>query len=188
MCTTIKSRYLYLHCLSKLVSSDIYPFSTFVIIFRKCFPYDHIIISFRSSNSHCIPFSLHYHLLLTWCVFEVCFLPHVAFFISFFYFGPNVINGGILKARACSAGPDSHPPIANAGLSAKVSVKSLMCPHRQTRSVLPTDFNSPQPPPPTVDRPRQENQVSSTEASPTRTVITTIGFSFAGTCFSAISV
>ena len=81
-------------------------------------------------------------------------------------------KSGPAGSRACSADPDSQPPIINSGMTAEFRVESLTCPHSRTRPAPLTDFNWPRPLPPTADHPRQEDRVTSAGASRTRTVRT----------------
>ena len=82
-------------------------------------------------------------------------------------------KSGPAGSRACSAGPDSQPPVINSGMTAEFRAESLTCPHSRTRPAPLTDFTWPRPLPPTADHPRQEDHVTSAEASRTRAV--TIG-------------
>ena len=79
-------------------------------------------------------------------------------------------KSGSAGSRACSADPGSHPSVINSGLLAEFS--SLTCPHSRTRPAPLNDFNWPRPLPPTADQPRQEDRVTSSGASRTRTVRT----------------
>ena len=81
-------------------------------------------------------------------------------------------KSGPAGSRACSAGPDCQPPVINSRMTTEFRVESLTCPHSRTRPATLTDFNWPRPLPPTADHPRQEDHVTSAEASRTRAVRT----------------
>ena len=74
--------------------------------------------------------------------------------------------------RACSAGPDSQPPVINSGMTAEFRAESLTCPHSRTRLVPLTDFNWPRSLPSTADHLRQEDHATGAGATRTRAVRT----------------
>ena len=72
--------------------------------------------------------------------------------------GPG--KSGPAGSSACSAEPDSQPPVIHSRPTADFRAEGFTCPHSRTRPAPLTDFNWPRPLPPTADHPRQEDHVT----------------------------